>query len=174
VPFLLRYPGLLGEEQVRVDMPISTPDIMPTLLGLSGLEIPESVEGLDYSGYLRGDEELDVKAALIMCPVPFHQWSYILGGREYRGVRTQKYTYARDLEGPWILYDNLLDPYQQNNLVDSEGYKEILMELDEELDRLLVRTGDKFLSGPVLMETWEYDWDNNDDSIPPIHTRSGR
>ncbi len=171
VPFLLRYPGLLGKGQLRVDMPIGTPDIMPTLLGLSGLEIPGSVEGLDYSGHLKGEEELDVKAALIMCPVPFHQWSYTLGGREYRGVRTVQYTYARDLQGPWLLYDNHADPFQQNNLVGNEAYAEIRTELDEELEKLLAMTGDKFPSGPELMEAWDYEWDNNDDSIPPVQPR---
>jgi arylsulfatase A-like enzyme len=168
VPFLLRYPALLGTGQVTVDMPIGTPDIMPTLLGLSGLGIPESVEGLDYSGHLKGEEDLDVKAALIMCPVPFHQWSYIRGGREYRGVRTRQYTYARDLQGPWLLYDNHADPYQQNNLVDNEDYAGIRQELEAELDRLLAMTGDEFPSGPELMKAWDYDWDNNDDSIPPV------
>ena len=96
----------------------SFPDIMPTLLGMCNLPIPETVQGLDYTGQLLGTEELDVKAALITCPVPFHQWNYKLGGREYRGVRTEQYTYVRDLNGPWLLYDNVNDPYQMNNVVD--------------------------------------------------------
>jgi len=166
VPFLLRYPALLGEEQSIMNLPFGTPDIMPTLLGLCGLKIPSTVEGLDYSGHIAGNEVLDVKAALIMCPVPFHQWSYIWGGREYRGVKTKQYTYARDLEGPWILYNNETDPYQLNNLIGQTGYEEIQDELNKELEKLLRNTGDDFLSGSALMKKWEYEWDGNDDSIP--------
>ncbi|MFH1719824.1 MAG: sulfatase, partial [Planctomycetota bacterium] len=86
IPFLLRYPVVHGREGRKIDMPINTPDIMPTLLGLSGIGIPESVEGKDFSGVIRGTQPPDNIAALIMCPVPFHQWSYQRGGREYRGV----------------------------------------------------------------------------------------
>ena len=44
IPFLIRYPGKL-EPGVK-DLILSTPDIMPTVLGLSGLsnEIPDSLE----------------------------------------------------------------------------------------------------------------------------------
>ena len=166
VPLLLRYPALLGEEQAIMDLPFGTPDIMPTLLGLSGIEIPESVEGLDYSGHLSGEEELDVKAALILCPVPFHQWNYSKGGREFRGVRTKQYTYARDLEGPWIMYDNQADPFQLNNLIGQAGFEDLQTDLDKELNQLLEQTNDQFLSGHELMKMWGYEWDNNDDSIP--------
>ncbi len=166
IPFLLRYPALLGENQTIMNLPFSTPDIMPTLLGLCGLEIPETVQGLDFSGHISNKEVLDVKAALILCPVPFHQWNYLGGGREYRGVRTQKFTYACDLDGPWIMYDNESDPYQLNNLIGQVAYKDIQEELDIELKKLLGNTADDFLSGPILMEKWEYEWDGNDDSIP--------
>ncbi|MHC4751421.1 MAG: sulfatase family protein, partial [Planctomycetota bacterium] len=116
VPFLLRYPAALATMGRTIDMPINTPDIMPTLLGLSGIDIPKSVEGRDFSGVIRGTQLPDNDAALIMCPIPFHQWNYNRGGREYRGVRTRRYTYVRDLNGPWLLYDNKMDPYQLKNL----------------------------------------------------------
>ncbi|MHC4559247.1 MAG: sulfatase family protein, partial [Planctomycetota bacterium] len=116
VPFLLRYPAALATMGRTIDMPINTPDIMPTLLGLSGIDIPKSVEGRDFSDVIRGTQLPDNDAALIMCPIPFHQWNYNRGGREYRGVRTRRYTYVRDLNGPWLLYDNKMDPYQLKNL----------------------------------------------------------
>src|SRR5690606_6676716 len=48
VPFLLRYPGRHEPGQVT-DVCLNTPDIMPTLLGLMGLDIPDTVEGMDLS-----------------------------------------------------------------------------------------------------------------------------
>ena len=53
VPFLLRYPGMDAVGR-PLDAPIDLPDIMPTLLGLCGLPVPSTVEGIDFSGYLQG------------------------------------------------------------------------------------------------------------------------
>ena len=40
VPFLIRFPKKLGSNGKVIDMPFGTPDIMPTLLGLSGIDVP--------------------------------------------------------------------------------------------------------------------------------------
>ena len=116
VPFLVRYPAGLGSKPRTIDMPINTPDIMPTLLGLSGIGVPKGVEGQDFSDVLAGRSKPANDAALITCPSPFGEW-HRGQGREYRGVRTRRYTYVRDLKGPWLLYDNRADPFQLNNLV---------------------------------------------------------
>lgn len=162
VPFLLRYPKKLGVGQKQIEMPINTPDIMPTLLGLSGIEVPATVEGTNYSKVILGENDAKNEAVLIQCPVPFHQWNYGMGGREYRGVRTAKYTYARDLNGPWLLYDNKLDPFQMNNLVGLDEYIFIQSDLEKQLQDLLKKTDDEFLSGAEYMKMWNYTWDNND------------
>ena len=158
VPFLLKYPRKFKKAR-EVTIPFVTPDIMPTLLGLSGLPVPDRVEGTDFSGYLLGKEDLDIKAGLIMCPVPFHQWSFQNNGREYRGIRTERYTYAKDLKGPWLLYDNEQDPYQLNNLVNRPEYALIQKDLEAELSRLLKKTGDEFREADYYMKKWNYDYD---------------
>ncbi len=161
IPFMLKYPAKLKAGMQMTKM-FSFPDIMPTLLGMCNLPIPETVQGLDYTGQLLGTEELDVEAALITCPVPFHQWKYKLGGREYRGVRTEKYTYVRDLDGPWLLYDNVNDPYQINNVVDQPDFKAIQADLEAQLQAILDKNGDEFLPGEEYMKQWGYHWDSND------------
>ena len=162
VPFLLRYPAAHGKTGKKIDMPINTPDIMPTLLGLSGIAIPKSVEGKDFSGVIKGTHSPDNDAALIMCPVPFHQWNYKRGGREYRGVRTRRYTYVRDINGPWLLYDNQTDPYQLKNLCNNPKYAQIRQKLEKILSRKLKETNDNFLPGPEYMAMWDYQWDGTD------------
>jgi arylsulfatase A-like enzyme len=164
IPFILKYPEKLGGNRVNMDKVFSVPDIMPTILGLCGLEIPQTVEGLDFSGELLGEGELSVDGALITCPVPFHQWSYKNGGREYRGIRTERYTYAKDMKGPWLLYDNTTDPYQLNNLCNKPEYKKLQDELEKKLQKLLTQRGDEFLEGKEYMKAWNYTWDG-DDSI---------
>jgi arylsulfatase A-like enzyme len=157
VPFLLSYPGLLGESGREVTAPIDAPDVMPTLLGLCGLEVPETVEGLDFSSYLQGGDDPSDGAALIMCPHPFGQWSAVAhGGREYRGLRTQRYTYTRTLEGPWMLYDNPEDPYQLENLVENPEHAQTVRELDAWLQRRLDALGDEFLPSAEYIRRWGY------------------
>jgi hypothetical protein len=49
-------------------------------------------------------------------------WWHGEEGREYRGLRTKRYTYVRALAGPWLLFDNLADPYQMDNLIGEPEY----------------------------------------------------
>ncbi len=205
VPLLVRYPRLLGEGGKRLDAPINSEDLLPTLLGLAGAEIPETVEGKgnrsrsgrglvhfsdnsgalasktsaenmdlspslpprerlegkDFSGYMQGGDDPSGGAALLTCPWPFGEWTRSRGGREYRGVRTRRYTYAQTLEGPWLLFDNQADPYQLKNLVNAPQYAELQAQLKGILERKLKDAGDSFLPGEVYIEKWGYPVDKN-------------
>jgi arylsulfatase A-like enzyme len=158
-PFLLRYPAKLGRQGRAVDTVLNTPDIMPTLLGLCGVDLPDGVEGEDFSAQLLAGQTPDKDAALLMCPQPFGQWTRAMGGREYRGVRTKRYAYCRTLDGPWLLYDNAADPYQLHNRVNDPELAGIQAELEMTLNRKLEETNDRFEPGPVLLERWGYEVD---------------
>ena len=158
VPFLLRYPRKLAGREV--DTLLNTPDILPTLLGLAAVDIPDCVEGRDFSGALLAGETPEADPALLMCVQPFGQWSRARGGREYRGLRTQRYTYARGLDGPWLLFDNKTDPYQMNNLVDEPDHRALQQRLDKKLNETLRAHGDAFLPGPVYLEREGYEVDD--------------
>ena len=80
-------------------------------------------------------------------------------GPEYRGLRTKRYTYARSLQGPWLLYDNEADPYQMENLVDSPDAADLLEELDQRLNARLALMGDEFLTGDDYLQLWGYEVD---------------
>ncbi len=147
VPFLLRYPDACGRGGKAIAMPFNTPDIMPTILGLAGITPPKTVEGTDYSGVLTGSSPADNDAALICCIAPFGEWTRPSGGREFRGLRTRRYTYVRALNGPWLLYDNQADPYQQTNLVGNPDCADLQKTLDAQLDKMLAARNDKFLPG---------------------------
>lgn len=155
VPLLLRYPRVLGAAARVIDMPINTPDIMPTLLGLSGAAIPKTVEGTDYCEIVRGLRKPADTAALIACASPFGEYARP-HGREYRGVRTRRYTYVRDLEGPWLLYDNQEDPYQRDNLVGKGAHAELQKEMEARLKQALRERNDQFLPGPKYIKKWGY------------------
>lgn len=159
VPFLVRYPAALGRQGRKLGLPINTPDIMPTLLGLCGLEVPGTAQGTDRSKLLRGGEPDRDEAALIMCPSPFGEWTRRRGGREYRGVRTTRYTYVRTLEGPWLLYDNRQDPYQLDNLAGQPEHASLQAELEAALQKRLRETGDEFRPGAQYIAQWHYKTD---------------
>lgn len=157
VPFLVRYPGRLGKEGKKLDGVIETADIMPTLLGLSGIAIPASVEGSDFTPCMEGKGgDPSRGAAVIACYHPFGQWARRAGGREYRGLRTTRYTYVRTLEGPWLLYDNERDPHQKENLAGKPEAAAIQRELDAELARRLKARKDDFLHGMEYIKRWGY------------------
>lgn len=157
VPFLLRWPEKLGNRPREIAMPLNTPDIMPTLLGLAEVKIPTEVEGTDRSAVVLGREEPDDDhAALTLCVTPFGQWTRDVGGREYRGVRTKRYTYCRDLDGPWLLYDNKADPYQMTNLVNLPSHAAIQARLEKQLTLLLEQTHDAFLPSDEIIRRCGY------------------
>jgi arylsulfatase A-like enzyme len=161
VPLLLHWPKGLGVKARQLDAVINSEDLMPTLLGFCGAAIPKTVEGLDYSGCLRGGKNPGDGATMILCASPFGEWVRRNGGREYRGVRTTRYTYVRDLSGPWLLYDNRTDPYQTNNLANLPKYSRLQGKLDATLARKLKERHDDFLPGEIYIKQWGYKVDAN-------------
>lgn len=163
VPFLVHYPAGLGSGGRKISMPFNNVDVLPTLLGLSGIKIPASVEGTDFSKVAKGTAKAPTdQAALIQVPVPFHENNFLNGGKEYRAVRTDRYTYVRDLKGPWLLYDNQKDPYQQTNLVNRPEYAALQKSLIKKLIKKLKEAKDDFLTADQYMAKWNYRYDGKD------------
>jgi arylsulfatase A-like enzyme len=156
VPLFVRWPGGLGKKAKRLDALITAEDFMPTLLGLCGAPIPKTVEGLDFSACLRGGKNPSDGAVLISCVAPFGQWTRKMGGKEYRGLRTARHTYVRDLNGPWLLFDNVKDPYQLHNLAGLPKHAKLQAQLDAWLNRKLAQAHDEFRSGNDYLAKWAY------------------
>ncbi len=158
VPFLLRYPQKFGENAMNCSSFIDAPDIMPTLLGLCDLAIPESVEGLDISLAIT-DKKKGKDCDVIAAYHPFGQACVANGGRAYRGIVTEQDSYVQSLEGNWFLFDNIDDPYQQNNLMHKHGdeeTKELLNKLKNQLKAKLEERNDKFENGMTYVNKWGY------------------
>jgi arylsulfatase A-like enzyme len=156
VPMLFHYSGKQEVNDGNYKAMISSQDIMPTLLGLAGIKIPTSVEGKDFSGYLRGGKSPKDTVALIESIHPFGNWSWNHGGRAYRGIRTPRYTYVRDLKGPWLLFDNKKDQYQLHNLIGNSAYSNLQAKLNKLLDQKLKETGDHFRPGSYYVKKFHY------------------
>jgi arylsulfatase A-like enzyme len=153
VPLLIRGPGLAPRKE---DVLIASPDLMPTILGLCGVSIPATVEGMDYSAHLKGGERLERDAVLIASYSPFADWRPERGGREFRGIRTPGYTYVEDIEGPWLMFDNGADPYQLKNMIRDPAAAPLRAMLADRLNAELKARNDPFLPAAELRKQWNY------------------
>lgn len=138
IPFLVRYPEKLIP---HVDtMMISSPDIMPTLLGLAGLgnKIPSTVQGHDYSSLFL-DKNAEMKrpaAALYIQNINGEQGENGLVENYFpsaRGIKTHQYTLAFYINKEHelvntLFFDDKSDPYEMQKLSASdrpEAYKQL-------------------------------------------------
>jgi arylsulfatase A-like enzyme len=155
VPLLIHWPAKFGRQGRKLPAIVNTEDLMPTLLSMCDVAIPASVEGKSLLPVLMGKSDGE-RAALLSCPVPFGQWNRLVGGREYRAVRTDRYTYARDLKGAWLLFDRQKDPYEMENLVGKPEAAEVQREMEGLLAAKLKENGDAFLPAGNYIEKWGY------------------
>jgi len=81
VPFLLSAPSQLGVGKGIVTDALAThADIMPTLLDMLGLPIPDSVDGMSLCAHLRGETPAAWRPSLHIEHSPYHQC--LTDGRE--------------------------------------------------------------------------------------------
>lgn len=160
VPFLLSYPGRFGRKGRECPVLFNSPDIMPTLLELCGIKIPESVDGRSIVPWLEGDGKDEDRAVLLQSICPSGEWHKFKGGRAYRGIRTKRYTYVKEIDSqgvrPWLLYDNQEDPFQLCNLVDEGAEKELILWLEERLKNAMEEVGDVYMTAGEAVKKWGY------------------
>jgi arylsulfatase A-like enzyme len=151
VPLLVRYPEKYGSLGHRTDALITTPDLMPTLLSLCDIPIPEGVQGTDFSRLSTSRRTVGpASTSFLNMPVPFAT-ARQFGIGEYRGVRNLRYTYVRSIKGPWLLYDNKNDPYQMHNLIGAPEARSVQATLEKELDLWLKALNDEFLPSETYL-----------------------
>jgi arylsulfatase A-like enzyme len=159
VPFLISYPGIGQNRGARVNAPLTTPDILPSLLGLCGIPVPETIEGKDLSTLIRSADPAADRAALIMNVTPFDvNWD----DAPYKGIRTSRYTYAVSPEGPAMLFDDRSDPFQMNNLAGDSGFEGIKDTLQRQLNTELQKIGEAEMHPrEYYINKWGYEIERN-------------
>jgi arylsulfatase A-like enzyme len=139
VPLLIRWPGEVPAGRVS-GAPVGLVDMTPTILGAAGVPVPPGVEGCDLGALLRGDESAAPEEQYINFPCMPGNFSL----DEWRGVVTRRHTFVCTREGPWMLFDDSVDPFQLTNLVDDPAQASVRDDLDARTRRWLQRTGDRF------------------------------
>ena len=141
VPLMIGWEGVI--EPSSQDILFSNVHLMPTLLGLLNLSIPDNIDGQDFSPLLYGESVQEPKVEPIrMMPmikrlsdedyseieiIPLVPNTSPSWWGEWRGIRTTRYTYAvQFFEGQVSrhLFDNIADPYQMNPIIDGALFAE--------------------------------------------------
>lgn len=148
IPFLVCGSGI---DTGLDDYPelINHVDIAPTTLGLCGIDAPESMVGVDYSGYFALDRQKPINppdSAFLQLVDP--GWIYGFASdreRPWRGVVTNDGWKYVVLEGqPWLMYNLNDDPYELANLALDGRFKQERQNLQDKLMDWITRTGDMF------------------------------
>ncbi|MFP4845004.1 sulfatase [Winogradskyella sp. PE311] len=171
VPFLISYPAIGKHKGKVVNAPLTTPDILPSLLGLTNIEIPKDIEGENLSELIKNPDPNADRAALIMNVAPFGS---NFKDPSYRAIRTKQYTYAVTPEGPSMFYDNIKDPFQQNNLLGKPQLQEIQNDLDAILQQKLQKIGDQVRPRAYYMKKWNYVFDEKRNAIDYWSWKNGK
>ena len=145
VPGIVHYPAAVPSGQ-SLTLPFSHVDMVPTLLGLARMPRLEGVSGMDLSRLLLAPELGGDPGA--EAPESVYAQSYTPTERSefppWRGVRTERYTYARSESAPWLLYDNEEDPFQMENLAGRPEHSELEARLHALTTEWFQRTGDSW------------------------------
>ena len=143
VPFVISAPGQMPAG-LRTDKLVGLVDLLPTALELLGQEIPEGIDGKSVCKAVLG-EEPGAESAFLGVPVPVDGITQEGVDRGWRGVLTDRFTYACWEDGRgWVLYDNEKDPYQMSNLIDDSEALTLQARMDDVLRRCMEQVGEDF------------------------------
>jgi arylsulfatase A-like enzyme/predicted Zn-dependent protease len=109
IPLVMRGPGIASG--ARVTSPVALIDIMPTVIGLAGLRVPETVGGRDLREVVDRESTIDNDRAIYIESL-LPQFSF--GWSPLRGLRTARWKYIRGAAPE--LYDLETDPAEVVNL----------------------------------------------------------
>jgi arylsulfatase A-like enzyme len=129
IPMIYSCPGRI-KKGVNTTQTATLIDVMPTLLGLCGANIPQNVHGQDLTPILKGEKRtLDQDYAFV-------ETSY---GKI--GIRTPTHLYGASLDKDdreienirYRFFDIENDPYEKNNMVNTSEQKGVADELRDKL-----------------------------------------
>jgi arylsulfatase A-like enzyme len=185
---ILRYPGI-ADDGTRYDELLSNVDVLPTVLELVGLDVPDRVQGRSFLPLLTEEgAEYDERERL------FAEMTWHDRYNPVRAIRTRRYKYIRSF---WHLpkvyltadvfaseagrevreqfgsmlrpYEELYDlreaPQEEDNVVFEPKYQDARIELSRQLFEWLEATGDPLLDGPIVpgdfdeIQSWPHETD---------------
>lgn len=110
-------------------------DIMPTLLSLAGIEIPEEVHGRDLSDLIRGHTDHVRGVAVLEILGGYGGNKPILAANDGRWSLIMTYEHRKDRTPVFVeLYDLETDPWELNNIANQPEAHEARIRLEEAIE----------------------------------------
>ncbi|MHC4595427.1 MAG: sulfatase family protein [Planctomycetota bacterium] len=149
IPFIMRYPRRVRAGR-RTKAMFSSVDVMPTLLGLCGVGIPDCVQGRNLAHVATEKEGPEPPDSVYLMNMGTgwpdrRRWVGC-----WRGVRTNRWVYARwhnENDHEPVLFDRKNDPDELNNLVGNPKFAEVQQQMETRLRRWMADTDDPFETG---------------------------
>ena len=142
VPLIVSWPGKIRAR--RLEIAANVTDLMPTVLGLLGREVPKHVQGHDLAPYLLGQRAADQGPAYCfserIAANKEHQRRIKPGTPGHFMVRGRGWKYFRYADGSEYLFHLTEDPGETRNLADTPEYRAKKQELRDELTAWKRRT----------------------------------
>lgn len=122
VPLIVRHPSF---KPARVPHLVSHTDIAPTILDLSGLEIPEAMDGISLAPYLRGERTEPVRDFVVSEECTWQmKWSLRNDTHKFILAREEDFYHTPMRE----LYDLRSDPNELSNIAEKDTTTATAME----------------------------------------------
>jgi N-acetylglucosamine-6-sulfatase len=137
IPLLMMYPEIL-EPGTRVEDMVANIDLAPTLLQAAGVRVPDHMDGISFYDAARG-MFAESREALLYEYFWERNYPYT---PTIHAIRTKQHKYIR-YHGIWDideLYDITADPHEADNLVFSDEYNSLLVDLRTQLFQILSET----------------------------------
>ncbi|MCL4508843.1 MAG: sulfatase [Chloroflexi bacterium] len=152
VPLVMRWPPRLSPGSVS-DLLIGIVDYAPTLLGLLDVPVPPAMQGRDLTASITGGApgpDSQYLQELVCCDQA--RQVHML---PWRAVRTRHATYVRNTAGPWLLFDNTRDPYQEHNLIGEESARGLQVRLEATLQGYTQALDDPLESAEAVLTRYD-------------------
>jgi N-acetylglucosamine-6-sulfatase len=140
IPLLVRYPRLTRAGTTPAQL-TQTIDVASTILDVAGVRDTVARDGRSLVPLLGGSPAATWRSSILLEYYSDTVFPRMLT-MGYKAVRTDRYKYIKytELEGMDELYDLEADPFEMDNIIDTERGRVLLPELAKELTRLQ-RTG---------------------------------
>ncbi len=173
IPMIVKLPKDMGKPACReVDAPVMLMDVMPTILDVLGLEIPDTVDGSSMLPLMMGDSSNwreYVHGEHSVCYDETNEMQYLADGKfKYVWLPRLGMEQLFDLtEGPGELRDLSSDPNYRDELL--KWRNRMIRELEPrncgltDGDKLVCQAGKPYMKSPAVQKRKErcgFDWDS--------------
>lgn len=135
IPMIITWPGHV--DRATADDLSMNMDIMPTLLDLAGIPVPDNLDGISLKQALMGNSERNKRKNLLL---EFHGLRFLYSQRAIITEDNWKYIFTPgDMDE---IYNLNVDPGEMNNVIDDSAHNAKKEELQKEIRMATARFND--------------------------------